>query len=245
MSDDNSVDRQGLAAATFVELIDTLVDDFDVIDVLTVLASRCVQLLDAAAAGILLADASGHLRVMAASTEQIALLELFQVQNQEGPCMDSFRKGEVVAASDLRAGSVWPLFAAESVAAGYPSVCAVPLRLRDVILGCLNLFMTEPVRLSGGDVDLAQALADVASIAIMQDQAARDAADREARLQHALDSRIAIEQAKGMLAESGGVDMDEAFTRLRRFARNHNRRLTEVAEALVAGQLKVTDVAAR
>jgi GAF domain-containing protein len=246
MSDDNSAaDRQGLAAATFVELIDTLVDDFDVIDVLTVLASRCVQLLDAAAAGILLADASGHLRVMAASTEQIALLELFQVQNQEGPCMDSFRTGEVVAASDLRDGSVWPLFAAESVAAGYPSVWAVPLRLRDVTLGCLNLFKTEPVRLSAGDVDLAQALADVASIAIMQDQAARDAADREARLQHALNSRIAIEQAKGMLAEYGGVDMDEAFTRLRRFARNHNRRLTEVAEALVAGQLKVTDVAAR
>jgi GAF domain-containing protein len=241
----HSAGRQGLAAATFVELIDTLVDDFDVIDVLTVLASRSVQLFDAAAAGILLADASCHLRVMAASTEQIALLELFQVQNQEGPCMDSFRTGEVVAVSDLAAGSVWPLFAAESVAAGFPSVCAVPLRLRDVILGCLNLFMTEPVRLSAGDVDLAQALADVASIAIMQDQAARDAADREDRLQHALNSRIAIEQAKGMLAEYGGVDMDEAFNRLRRFARNHNRRLTEVAKSLVAGQLKVTDVAAR
>ena len=247
MSDDHySADRQGLAAATFVELIDTLVDDFDVIDVLTVLASRCVQLLDAAAAGILLADTSGHLRVMAASTEQIAVLELFQVQNQEGPCMDSFRTGDVVAESDLRAGgAAWPLFSAESVAAGYPSVCAVPLRLRDVTLGCLNLFMTEPVRLSAGDVDLAQALADVASIAIMQDQAARDAAEREARLQHALNSRIAIEQAKGMLAEHGGVDMDEAFSRLRRFARNHNRRLTEVAESLVAGQLKVNDVAAR
>jgi GAF domain-containing protein len=236
-------DRQGLAAATFVELIDTLVEDFDVIDLLTVLASRCVQLLDAAAVGILLADTAGHLRVMAASTEEIAILELFQVQNHEGPCMDAFRTGEVVTDSDLRAGSVWPLFAAESVAAGYPSVCAVPLRLREVILGCLNLFMTEPVRLSRSDVDLAKALADVASIAIMQNQAARDAAEREARLQHALNSRIAIEQAKGMLAEHGSIDMDEAFTLLRRFARNHNRQLTKVAESLVAGGLKVSDLA--
>jgi len=246
MSEDaRARDRQGLAAATFVELIDTLVDDFDVIDVLTVLASRCVQLLDAAAAGILLADTAGHLRVMAASTEQIAVLELFQVQNREGPCMDSYLSGAVITESDLRTGSAWPLFAAESVAAGYPSVCAVPLRLRDVILGCLNLFMTEPVRLSASDVDLAQALADVASIAIMQDQAARDAAEREGRLQHALNSRIAIEQAKGMLAEHGTIDMDEAFKQLRRFARNHNRQLTEVAESMVAGQLTVRDIAPR
>ena len=238
MSDNSDrPDRQTLTANTFVELIDTLVDDFDVIDVLTMLASRCVELLDAAAAGILLADASGHLRVMAASTEQIALLELFQVQNEQGPCMESFHTGRVIADANLTTGSPWPLFAAESLAAGYPSVCAVPLRLRDVILGCLNLFMTDPVALTAGDIELAQALADVASIAIIQDQAARDAAIREERLQHALNSRIAIEQAKGMLAEHGNVDMDEAFTRLRRFARNHNRGLTEVAESVVAGRL--------
>jgi len=230
-------DRQTLTANTFVELIDTLVEDFDVIDVLTMLASRCVELLQAAAAGILLADESGHLRVMAASTEKIALLELFQVQNEEGPCMDSFRTGQVVADANLATGSRWPLFTAESLAAGYPSVCAVPLRLRDVILGCLNLFLTDPVPLTATEINLAQALADVASIAIIQDQSARDAAIREDRLQHALNSRIAIEQAKGMLAEHSNVDMDEAFTRLRRFARNHNRRLTEVAESLVAGTL--------
>lgn len=245
MSNGSEPDRQRLAAETFVELIDTLVDDFDVIDMLTMLTSRSVRLLDVAAAGILLADQTGHLRVMAASTEQIALLELFQVQNEEGPCLDSFRTGEVVVNADLASGSAWPRFAAESVAAGFPSVCAVPLRLRDVILGGLNLFMTEPRGLSPSDVDLARALADVASIAIIQDQAARDAADREARLQHALNSRVAIEQAKGMLAEHAAVDMDEAFNRLRQFARNHNRRLTEVAQSLAAGHLKVTDVAPR
>ena len=131
------------------------------------------------------------------------------------------------------------------MAAGYPSVCAVPLRLRDAVLGGLNLFMTERVGLSATDIALAQALADVASIAIIQNQAALDAADREARLQQALNSRVAIEQAKGMLAEHAGVDMDEAFNRLRRFARNHNRRLTEVAESLVAGRVKVADIAPR
>ena len=131
------------------------------------------------------------------------------------------------------------MFAAESVRAGFPSVCAVPLRLKDVVLGCLNLFMSESVSLSAADVALAQALADVASIAIIQDQATREAAIREGQLQHALNSRIAIEQAKGMVAERVGVDMDAAFSILRRFARNNNRGLTEVAGALVNGTLKI------
>jgi GAF domain-containing protein len=238
----DSASRETLTASTFVTLIDTLVDEFDVIDVLTVLASRSVELLGAAAAGILLADSSGELRVMAASSEQIALLELFQIQNEQGPCMDSYRTGEVVANADLRSGSQWPQFAVESIAAGYPSVCAVPLRLRSVILGCLNLFMSAPEPLAPADVHLAQSLADVASIAIVQDQAARDAASREGRLQHALNSRIAIEQAKGMLAEHLSVDMDGAFALLRTFARDHNRGLTEVAESLVGGALAIAAV---
>lgn len=244
MPDDHrtAADRQTLVATTFVELVDTLVDDFDVIDLLTVLTSRSVELLEAAAAGILLADDAGHLRVMAASTEQIALLELFQVQNEQGPCLDSYHDGHVVAVADLGAGSPWPLFAAECLAAGYPSVCAIPLRLRDTILGCLNLFMSERAPLSTAEIDLARALADVATIAIIQDQAARDAAVRELHLQHALHSRVVIEQAKGMIAEHGNVDMDTAFNRLRTFARDNNRRLTEVAESVVTGQLDITSL---
>lgn len=234
-----SVERNALTAVTFVEIVDTLVDDFDVIEVLTVLTSRSVELLEAAAAGILLADAAGHLRVMAASTEQIELLELFQIQNDEGPCLDCFHGGAVVVHDDLAASSPWPMFAVESVRVGFPSVCAVPLRLKDVVLGCLNLFMSESVSLGAADVALAQALADVASIAIIQDQATREAAIREGQLQHALNSRIAIEQAKGMVAERVGVDMDAAFSILRRFARNNNRGLTEVAGALVNGTLKI------
>jgi len=232
-------DRLVRTSATFVQLIDTLVDDFDVIDLLTLLSSRSVDLLGATQAGILLADDTGRLRVMAASSEQIALLELFQVQNDEGPCLDCYRSGRVVAESDLSRSTAWPLFAAESVSAGFPSVCAVPLRLRAEVLGCLNLFIDQVEELSPADLALAQALADVASIAIVQDQAARDAAVRESQLRHALQSRVSIEQAKGMIAEYAQTDMDDAFKRLRSFARSNNRHLTEVAESVVAGRLSL------
>lgn len=235
----SAASRQTLTATTFVEIVDTLVGDFDVIDVLTSLTSRCVELLDAAAAGILLADSDGHLCVVGASNEQTHLLELFQVQNDEGPCLDCFRTGRVVFHSDLDIVSPWPRFSAECTSAGFASVCAVPLRLTQHTLGCLNLFMSEPGGLTDTDIALAQALADVASVVIVQDQATREATIREGHLQHALTSRIAIEQAKGMIAEHHQVDMDAAFARLRSYARNNNRRLTEVAEAVVAGSTDV------
>ncbi len=230
-------DRSALAAIAFVEIVDTLVDDFDVIDVLTVLAARCVELLGASAAGILLADNHSNLRVIAASTEQIQLLELFQIQNEQGPCLDCFRSGTVVAAPGLDGPSQWPQFAAECSRAGFLSVCAVPMRFRSTILGCLNLFMKDSAPLADLDIALAQALADVASIAIVQDQATRDAARREGQLQHALTSRILIEQAKGMISERLTVDMDKAFSFLRAYARNNNRKLTDVAAALVTGKM--------
>lgn len=237
-----AAERQALAATTFVEIVDALVDDFDVIDVLTVLAGRSVQLLGAAAAGIMLADSSGELRVMAASSEQIGLLELFQVQNAEGPCFDCYTSGTVVSNARLDEPSPWPEFARHCVAAGHPSVRAVPLRLRRTVLGCLNLFMSKPAPLDSGDIALAQALADVASIAIVQDQAARNGAIREGNLQHALNSRVVIEQAKGMLAEHGNLTMDEAFDRLRAHARHGNHRLGDLAQAIVAGTVSAHTV---
>ena len=247
MADDalaKAVTRQTLTAAAFVEIVDTLVSDFDVIEVLTLLSSRCVELLDAAAAGILLADSGGHLRVIGASTEQIELLELFQVQNDEGPCLDCFHSGQIVLYSDADIVSRWPQFASFCLDAGFASVCAVPLRLKAQILGCLNIFMTGPGGLSDSDVSLAQALADVASIAIIQDQATRNAATREGQLHHALHSRIAIEQAKGMIAERRSIEMDNAFSALRTYARNNNRGLTETCEALVAGTINIDTITA-
>jgi GAF domain-containing protein len=230
---------QGLTATTFVEIVDTLVGDFDVIEVLTLLTSRCVELLAAGAAGILLADNAGHLSVVGASTEQIQTLELFQVQNDEGPCLDCYRTGQVVLHSDLDTESPWPLFAAECNAAGFASVCAVPLRLKADVLGCLNMFMPGSGGLTDSDVAVAQALADFASIAIIQEHATREAAIREGHLQRALTSRILIEQAKGMIAERRNIDMDEAFASLRTYARNNNRGLTAVSKELVDGTITV------
>lgn len=232
---DLTIERQALTAATFVEIVDALVDDFEVIDVLTILATRSVEILGAAGAGILLADSAGQLHVMAASSEQIRLLELFQVEHRMGPCFDCYTNGVIVAHARLDQASPYPEFAKESVASGYPSVCAVPLRLRSTVLGCLNLFMSEPTPLDPADIALAQALADVASITIVQDQAARSGARREDDLQHALDSRIVIEQAKGMIAEHGKLTMDQAFTRLRAHARQGNHRLSDLAQAVVSG----------
>lgn len=241
---DNAIDRQTLTATAFVEIVDALVDDFDVIDMLTVLAGRSVQLLGVAAAGILLVDDAGELRVMASSSDQVGLLELFQVQNHEGPCYDSYTTGKMIANARLDVASPWPEFSRECIAAGYPSVCAIPLRLRNTVLGCLNLFMSNPAPLDPRDIALAQALADVASIAIIQDQVSRNGAIREGNLQHALDSRVVIEQAKGMIAEHGKLPMDQAFTRLRSHARHHNLHLSSLAQAIVDGTVSAQTVSA-
>ena len=236
--------RQGLTERAFLELVQTLVGDFDVIDLLTGLTTRCVELLDASAAGILLADGEGTLRVIGASNEQAYLLELFQIQNEQGPCLDCYRTGSVVSNADLAGQSPWPDFAALSIAQGFASVCAIPMRLATINMGCLNLFMFRPGPLSDGETALAQALADVASIAIVQDQTNRAAAAREDHLQRTLHSRIVVEQAKGMIAERDQLDMDEAFTVLRNFARTTNRRLTDVASDIIAGAIGVAGILA-
>ncbi len=229
--------REELLAETFLQLADTLVDDFDLIELLTMLSSRCVDLLDASATGILLADIHGTLQIVAASNEKANLLELFQIQNEEGPCLDAFRSGKAVVNADLRAHSPWPQFAPMAVKAGLPSVHAFPMRLRHTVVGTLNLFMTEPRTLSDADVAVAQALAHAATIALLQNRASNDAHQLTAQLQGALNSRITIEQAKGVIAERAGIDMDEAFARLRSFARSHNQKLTDMARAVVASTL--------
>lgn len=230
--------REAQIVRAFVELADTLVADFDIIDSLTVLARRCVELLDTAATGILLADSDGHLRVIAASSEQARLLELFQIQTDEGPCTEAFTTGVPVMHTDLHAAAQrWPRFTPYAVGAGYDSVYAIPLRLRGDVIGALNLFRNEPGSLDESDIVLAQALADLASIAILQTEAATEAQRRDDQLQHALDSRIIIEQAKGMLAERAQIDMSTAFERIRTMSRNTNTKLTELATHIVDGRV--------
>ncbi|MDQ6840499.1 MAG: GAF and ANTAR domain-containing protein, partial [Actinomycetota bacterium] len=233
--------REQLLADTFLKLADTLVDDFDIIDVLTTLSGRCVELLDAAATGVLLADTSGALQVMAASSEAANVLELFQVQNEEGPCLEAFRLGQAVAHEDLETDNPWPRFAAKASGAGFASVHAFPMTVRGNVLGTLNLFMIEPGPLPAADVVIAQALAHAATLALLQDRVAEDRQRLTAQLQGALNSRITIEQAKGVISQMASIGTDEAFARLRSYARSHNAKLTDVAAGVVNRTLPDAD----
>jgi GAF domain-containing protein len=230
--------REGLLARTLVELADTLVADFDVVELLTRLADRCVDVLDVAAAGLMLVGPDGDLRVMASSSEAMRVLELFELQAKEGPCLDCYRSGKPIMSSDLaRVDRRWPRFAAEALSGGFRSVHALPMRLRGTVIGALNLFRVEPGEMRPAEVDAAQALADVATIAILQNRASLEAQVVNQQLAHALNSRVVIEQAKGMVAERQDLSMEQAFYALRKHARDHNLRLVEVAEAVISGSL--------
>ena len=225
-----------LLSDTFVELTDTMVAGFDVIDFMHMLTNRSVQLLDVAAAGLLLADPRGELRVVAASSEAARLLELFQIQNDEGPCLDCFRSGQPVQAADLAAVALrWPRFAPAAGQAGFAAVQALPMRLREQVIGALNLFRASPGAFDPAEVRIGQALADVATISLLQERNMRHTDTLNEQLQTALNSRVIIEQAKGKLAERLGLDMDQAFNLLRESARTSNRRLSDLAQVLVSG----------
>jgi len=225
-----------LLSDTFVDLADTMVADFDVIDFLHMLTDRTVRLLAASAAGVVLADPRGELRVAAASSEQAELLELFQLQNDQGPCLECFRTGRPVTAADLAGPAQrWPRFAQAAVQAGFRTVEALPMRLRDQVIGALNLFRAEPGPLDPVDLRIGQALADVATIGLLHERNMRRSDTLNEQLQTALNSRVVIEQAKGKLAERLGLDMDQAFSVLRDYARSRNRRLSDLARAMVDG----------
>ncbi len=221
-----------------VELADTLVDDFDVVELLTLLVERSVELLDASAAGLVLGDKAGRLQHMVSTSEATELLELLQVEDQRGPCIDCFRNGEAVISDDLsKPSDLWPTFTAAAIEAGFRAAHSFPLRLRGRVLGSLNLFSTDPGGLTPADVLAGQALADVAAIALCQFWAIRDMQVVTDQLQHALESRVVIEQAKGMLAERASVGVDQAFSHLRTYARTTTRRLVDVAGEVVSGAL--------
>lgn len=234
--------REGQLAIALVELADTLVADFDVVDLLDRLTQHCVTLLDASAAGLLLADGKGALRVIAASSEASRDLELFQLQNSEGPCSDCYRTGSPVVVEDLtEMRPVWPRFASLAEAAGYRSVHALPMRLRSDVVGTLNLFRSGAGRLSEADRRAGQALADMATIGILQNRSIQRNEVLAEQLRSALQSRVLIEQAKGVLAERGGVDVERAFQAMRHFARSNNLRLLKVAESIVErGEMATT-----
>jgi hypothetical protein len=226
---------QPLLPDVFIEMADTLVDDFDVLEFLHTLTERCVQLLGVTAAGLMVTDGAGKLRVVAASSERTRLLELFELQTDEGPCVECFHSAAAVSVENLPTAGRWPRFTAAASEVGFAAVHALPMRLRSDVIGALNLFGTEPGALDGEKLRIGQALADIATVGLLQQRAIRARDVLAEQLQAALNSRVLIEQAKGLLAERLQVDVEQAFAILRSTARNRNQRLSDLAQALVDG----------
>lgn len=233
------VPNEGLTTQTLVQLADTLVDDFDVVDLLTLLADRCVAILAVSAAGLMLADPNGELRVVASSSDAMRVLETFEVQSDEGPCPDCYRSGRAIVNLEIaEAMARWPHFAPRALEAGFTSVHALPMHLRSRTIGALNLFRAEVGPLTQDDLITAQALADMATIAILQHRVVLDAKALNDQMSHALNSRIVIEQAKGIVGEHLRIDMERSFNQLRAYARSHNLRLADVARDVISGDLR-------
>jgi len=235
-------EREALIVDAFVHLADTLVADYDIIDFLHYLVGRCIELLDIDEVGVMLADPYGRLHAVAASTERMRLLELFELQNHDGPCLDAFRTGHAVVAADLNDQRAhWPTFAGEALNNGFLSAYSVPMRLRDETIGAINLLRARVGELTATDSKLLAALAGIATIGVLQERRASEAVSTATALQTALNSRVRIEQAKGVIAERSKISTDEAFDRLRKYARRHQQGLTLVADGVVHGTLNIRE----
>lgn len=232
---DGASRREAALLTALVGLARTLVSDYDVVDVLEQLTTRCVELLDVDAAGLVLADQHGELEIMSSSSEQAHQLELRQLRDDQGPCVDAYRTGVPVHVDDVAEHDHrWPDFATHARELGIHGVHALPLRCRDRAIGAMNLFTTTPRPFPDADVHAAQALADVATTVVLQHRTLDEAQRVTEQLRTALEHRIIIEQAKGALAERGGVSADVAFARMRRYARRHNLKITTLAHAVMS-----------
>jgi GAF domain-containing protein len=235
--------REQRLTEVFVEVADSLIEDFDLFDFLQQLSVRCMELIDVAAVGILLADQHDVLQTMAASDEHTRLLELFAAQHDQGPCVECYKSGEPRTAIDLTDPEVaarWPEFAPRAAEAGFVTANALPLRLRGRVIGVMGLFQTDPDPLSPADLTLAQALADVATIAILQQRTVAHSEVERIQLQYALTSRIVLEQAKGILAERWHVSVDTAFAAFRSYARSNHHQLARLAREIADGTFDTT-----
>jgi GAF domain-containing protein len=234
MTPDERLVRQAALAERFVSLADTLVDDFDVVEVLDGLMRMCLELLSADEAGLMLTDPQGGLQRVASSSEEARLLELLQVQSREGPCFEAVADGQVIVVDDIAlTRDRWPAFAERALSDGFRSVYAFPMRLREATVGSLNLFSVRESALDDEDRVIAKALADVATIGILQQRSIHRAGLLAENLQRALNTRIVVEQAKGVLSERGQLAMEETFQVLRDYARSHNMKLSDLARAVV------------
>ena len=234
MTPEKMLQRQARLAQRFVDLADTLVDDYDVVEVLDGLMSTCLDVLEVDEAGLLLNDAQGNLQRVASSSEEARLLELLQVQTREGPCFEAVQTGQTIVVDNIEASrDRWPTFADRATADGFYSVYAFPLRLREATIGGLNLFGMQHDALDEESRVIAKALADIATIGIIQQRSLHRTSLLAENLQRALNTRIVVEQAKGVLSERGNLPMEETFALLRSYARSHNLKLSELAHSVV------------
>jgi GAF domain-containing protein len=226
------VTREDEVVQSLVDLADALAPDYDVAALLDCVTDRCVQVLGAAGASATLVSPTGELRLVAASSQTMRTLALYELRAQEGPCLDAIARGEAVEHETLRPGTgPWPRYSTVAVKAGYQSACALPLQRRDTTIGALTLVAVDPTPMCEADIRVARAFTDLATISILRQRAAYETRRVNEQLRHALTSRIVIEQAKGVICERAGVSVAEAFSRLRNYARCHNLRLADVARA--------------
>jgi GAF domain-containing protein len=227
-------------ANVFVELADTLIETFDVVDFLQTLTDRCVELLGADASGLMLTDQRGGLKLMTATMERARLLELFELQIDEGPCLECFASGDAITNIQLNeaaANERWPAFTPAALEAGFGATHALPMRLRGRVIGALNMFTDQPARLSESEIAVGQAMADIATIGLLHQKNTNEQTILSEQLQTALHSRILVEQAKGALAVLADISVAEAFNTMRAHARGNNMSLTDVAAAVINGEI--------
>ena len=240
---ETELSREAQIARVFVELADTLVEDFDVIDLLTLVTMRCVEVLRADAAGLLLLGNDGHLRVAAASSDEVQLLELIAVQAHEGPCYECFKSGASVGVSNLSQElGRWPQFAGTAMSMHFCSAHSMPLRVRGAVIGVLGLFHRDVDGFHPDDLVVAQAFADVATLSILQHRSIMEHQTVAGQLSNALETRVVIEQAKGLVAGKTGWPMEKAFDALRRHARSKQRKLIDIAAEVIDGRTPIEDL---
>jgi transcriptional regulator with GAF, ATPase, and Fis domain len=232
--------RESLLVHTFVTLADSLVAPYDIIDLLQTLVDRTTELFDASASGIILGPDDQHLEIIVSTSETSRIVGLMQLRAGEGPCVEAVTTGQVVSvANTAEIHDRWPTFAAAAEGSGYLSVHAIPLRLRGETIGSLNLFRDREGALNDSDAVAAQALADVATISVLQERTIRDGTIIREQLQRALDSRVVIEQAKGVIAHTHGLDMDEAYRLIRHHSRSAQTAMSAVAVGIIDGSIQI------
>ncbi len=235
--------REARLNRAFVAVADTLTADYDVVDLLQTLVTECTEIVGATAGGLMIVDPRGQLQLIASTAETAELVELMQISAGAGPCVDCFTTGKAVSAADIDgSGSRWPDFRQAALEQGFHGVYATPMRLRGEVIGTLNLFQAESVGLDERDAAVVQALADVATIGVLHERITSESQVVAEQLQKALDSRVLIERAKGALAQALGINVDDAFTALRRYARNHNLKLSSVATAVTVRAISAATI---